>query len=167
MLSPDRHDHHSRYLLCCDGLEGPRLAETQTVFSRLFQMSRRIRTDNGVPFATTAAGLSRLAIRWISLGISPERIEPGKPQQNGRHERMHRTLKQAATQPPERSLAFQQRRFDQFLKSYNQVRPHEALLQKNTRIRLSTLNSNLFRSTGCFGLSGLFHRPSRDENRGD
>ena len=127
-------DHHSRYLLCCQALEGTRLDDTRSVFRRLFQefgLPRRIRTDNGVPFATTTpGGLSRLAIWWITLGILPERIEPGKPQQNGRHERMHRTLKQAAANPPEQCLSSQQRSFDQFLYNYNQERPHEALRQQ-------------------------------------
>ena len=127
-------DHHSRYLLCCQALEGPRLEDTRLAFRRLFQefgLPMRIRTDNGVPFATTTpGGLSRLAIWWITLGILPERIEPGKPQQNGRHERMHRTLKQAATQPPGHGLSDQQDGFDQFRHSYNQERPHEALKQQ-------------------------------------
>lgn len=127
-------DHQSRYLLCCHGLEGPRFEETRQAFRRIFQeygLPWRIRTDNGVPFATTATGgLSRLAIWWITLGIFPERIEPGKPQQNGRHERMHRTLKQAATQSPGRSLADQQRILDRFRHEYNQERPHETLQQQ-------------------------------------
>lgn len=127
-------DHHSRYLLCCQGFEGPRLIETQAAFRQLFKkygLPKRIRTDNGVPFASKAAGgLSRLSIWWITLGILPERIDPGKPQQNGRHERMHRTLKQAATQPSEQSFLAQQQRFDLFRESYNQDRPHEALDQQ-------------------------------------
>lgn len=126
-------DHQSRYLLCCQGLEGPRFIETQKVFRALFQkygLPKRIRTDNGVPFATTAAaGLSKLAVWWIRLGILPERIQPGKPQQNGRHERMHRTLKQAATRPAASSLKKQQALFDQFCQCYNEERPHEALRQ--------------------------------------
>ena len=127
-------DHQSRYLLCCHGLEGPRFEETRAAFRRIFQefgLPWRIRTDNGVPFATTATGgLSRLAIWWITLGIFPERIEPGKPQQNGRHERMHRTLKQAATRSPGRSLADQQKILDLFRHEYNQERPHETLRQQ-------------------------------------
>lgn len=127
-------DHQSRYLLSCQGCPGTRFSETRAVFERLFceyGLPRRIRTDNGVPFASRAAGgLSRLAIWWISLGILPERIEPGKPQQNGRHERMHRTLKQAATRPPESDFAAQQQRFDRFVANYNQDRPHEALQQQ-------------------------------------
>lgn len=127
-------DHCSRYLLCCQAFAGPRFAETQAAFTQLFEqygLPQRIRTDNGAPFASSAAGgLSQLSIWWITLGILPERIDPGKPQQNGRHERMHRTLKQAATQPPEGSLGSQQRRFDGFCKSYNDERPHEALDQQ-------------------------------------
>ena len=127
-------DHKSRYLLGCQGLPGTRFSETRDIFEHLFRefgLPQRIRTDNGVPFASRAAGgLSRLAIWWITLGILPERIEPGKPQQNGRHERMHRTLKQAATRPPESGFKSQQRRFDRFITSYNQERPHEALQQK-------------------------------------
>ena len=127
-------DHKSRYLLGCQGLPGTRYSETQAVFQQLFRefgLPQRIRTDNGVPFASRAAGgLSRLAIWWISLGILPERIKPGKPQQNGRHERMHRTLKQAATRPPEVNFKAQQQRFDQFIVTYNQDRPHEALQQR-------------------------------------
>ena len=127
-------DHHSRYLCGCDALAGPRLKPTRQCFIRLFRdygLPQRIRSDNGVPFASTAcAGLSRLAIWWIRLGIVPERIEPGKPQQNGRHERMHRTLKQAATRPPGTSFTDQQRRFDRFRQEYNEQRPHEALQQR-------------------------------------
>lgn len=127
-------DHKSRYLLCCQGIEGPRFAETRKSFEKVFRkygLPQRIRTDNGTPFASrSAAGLSRLSIWWITLGILPERIDPGKPQQNGRHERMHRTLKQAATKPPESSLKTQQKRFDKFIADYNLKRPHEALKQK-------------------------------------
>lgn len=127
-------DHHSRYLIGCQAMEGPRFVEAQRAFKGLFRkygLPNRIRSDNGAPFASTGiAGLSRLAIWWISLGILPERIEPGKPQQNGRHERMHRTLKQAATKPPEKDWRPQQRRFDQFVSAYNHERPHEALGQK-------------------------------------
>lgn len=126
-------DHTSRFLLECRGFEGTRLEPTKASFTKLFQqhgLPERIRTDNGVPFATTStAGLSRLSVWWIRLGILPERIEPGKPQQNGRHERMHRTLKKATTKPPSRSAKAQQRRFDEFRKRYNFERPHESLGQ--------------------------------------
>lgn len=127
-------DHHSRYLCGCQALKGPQLKATQTTLIHLFRkygLPERIRSDNGVPFASTArGGLSRLSLWWIKLGILPERIEPGKPQQNGRHERMHRTLKQAATRPPSHSLRRQQQRFDVFREEYNQHRPHEALQQQ-------------------------------------
>jgi hypothetical protein len=87
-----------------------------------------IRTDNGAPFASTAiAGLSRLAVWWMKLGIVPERIEAGHPEQNGRHERMHRTLKQETAQPPAANRREQQRAMERFRQEYNQVRPHEAL----------------------------------------
>ena len=127
-------DHASRYLLGCRTLPGTRGAETRAVFERLFRrygLPERLRTDNGVPFASLGtAGLSRLSIWWIRLGIVPERIKPGQPQQNGRHERMHRTLKRAAAQPPAANARVQQRRFDAFRRHYNVDRPHEALAQR-------------------------------------
>ena len=93
-----------------------------------YGLANRIRTDNGVPFACSAlARLSQLSVWFIKLGIYPELIEPGKPQQNGVHERMHRTLKQEATIPPGCSLRAQQRKFDRFREEFNEVRPHEAL----------------------------------------
>jgi len=126
-------DHHSRYLLCCQGVSGTSTQEARLQFTRLFRaygLPRRIRADNGVPFASRAAGgLSSLSIWWIRLGIWPERIEPGRPQQNGRHERMHRTLKRATARPAASTLAAQQRRFTCFQEEYNQQRPHEALGQ--------------------------------------
>jgi transposase InsO family protein len=128
-------DHASRYLLGCQGLDGTRLAETKAVFERLFRecgMPDRIRTDNGVPFASTAiGGLSQLSVWWIRLGILPERIEPGQPQQNGRHERMHRTLKRAVTHPPAENQSAQQVQFDHFRIQYNEQRPHEGLGQRS------------------------------------
>ena len=127
-------DHASRYLLGCRTLPGTRGAEARAVFERLFRrygLPERLRTDNGVPFASLSiAGLSRLSIWWIRLGIVPERIKPGQPQQNGRHERMHRTLKRAAAQPPAANARAQQRRFNAFLHHYNTERPHEALAQR-------------------------------------
>jgi hypothetical protein len=97
---------------------------------REYGLPRAIRTDNGPPFATTTlGGLSRLSIEWIKLGIIPERIEPGKPAQNGRHERMHRTLKQETAKPPKANLRAQQQAFDRFRREYNYERPHEALDQ--------------------------------------
>ena len=124
-------DHASRYLLGCEIVTGIGSAEARGVFERVFRqygLPQRIRTDNGVPFASTSiGGLSRLSVWWMSLGIIPERIEPGKPQQNGRHERLHRTLKQETACPPAQSVKKQQARFDAFRTSYNEVRPHEAI----------------------------------------
>jgi len=124
-------DGHSRFLLECRGLLRLDLQATVRRFRHVFRdvgLPRRIRTDNGHPFASTAiAGLSQLSVWWISLGIVPELIEPGKPQQNGRHERMHRTLKERTASPPRANLRSQQLRFDQFRRVYNYERPHEAL----------------------------------------
>jgi transposase InsO family protein len=127
-------DHASRYLLACEGRSGTGLQEAKQSFAHLFReygLPERLRTDNGVPFATTAvAGLSRLSIWWIRLGIVPERIEAGQPQQNGRHERMHRTLKRCLGQTPGRDLDEQQIQLDVFRQDYNEQRPHESLGQK-------------------------------------
>ena len=124
-------DGYSRYLLCCQGLTSTKVEEARPVFMRLFKqygLPKRIRSDNGVPFATTTlARLSSLSALWVKLGIEPELIEPGKPQQNGRHERMHRTLKADATIPPAWNLKAQQAKFDVFMQEYNEIRPHEAL----------------------------------------
>jgi len=106
-------------------------ARVQAIFEAAFReygMPQAIRTDNGPPFASRAvAGLSRLAVWWIKLGIVPERIAAGHPEQNGRHERMHRTLKQETAQPPAANQREQQRTLDRFRQQYNEVRPHEAL----------------------------------------
>lgn len=127
-------DDYSRYLLACEGMHDPKGKPVCEHFKRVFRefgMPERIRTDNGAPFASKApGGLSELSVSWIKLGIIPERIEPGKPEQNGRHERMHRTLKAEATQPPRATMAEQQRVFDHFRHEYNDIRPHEALEQK-------------------------------------
>lgn len=124
-------DGFSRYLLGCKGLLTTAHEVAKPVFRRLFNeygLPRIIRTDNGVPFATTALSrLSMLSVWWIRLGIYPELIEPGHPEQNGRHERMHRTLKAHTARPPASSLRSQQRRFDDFRIEYNDLRPHEAL----------------------------------------
>jgi len=127
-------DMKTRYLLGCHAHEAISLQETKSHFTRLFHeygLPLRISTDNGVPFASNAlARLSTLSVWWVKLGIYPEQIEPGKPQQNGKHERMHRTLKKEATIPPEKNLKEQQHRFDDFRKEYNTERPHEALSLK-------------------------------------
>ena len=124
-------DAHSRYLLRCQAVEKTDTARVQAIFEAAFRehgMPKAIRTDNGPPFASRAvAGLSRLAVWWIKLGIVPERIAAGHPEQNGRHERMHRTLKQETAQPPAANRRQQQRALERFRQEYNQLRPHEAL----------------------------------------
>jgi putative transposase len=124
-------DGYSRFLLGCQALSSTRVAEAKPVFTRLFKefgLPKRICTDNGVPFATNTLGrLSQLSGWWVRLGILPECIEPGKPQQNGRHERMHRTLKAETTRPPARTRRAQQLKFDRFREEFNCQRPHEAL----------------------------------------
>jgi transposase InsO family protein len=124
-------DGFSRYLLRCQALARPLSDPVQQVFEsafREFGLPQAIRTDNGAPFSTLApGGLSRLAVWWIRLGIRPERIMPGRPDQNGRHERMHSTLKAETARPPGGSLRGQQRRFQAFCQEYNHERPHEAL----------------------------------------
>lgn len=125
-------DGCTRYLLACRALAGPRTGPTRAVLEQLFRefgLPARIRSDNGVPFAgpTSLARLSRLAVWWIHLGIVPELIQPGCPAQNGRHERMHRTLKRGTTRPPAGNRAAQQRRFVAFRREYNEERPHAAL----------------------------------------
>ncbi len=127
-------DGCSRYIIACQALRRPLFEPTQEVFESVFRqfgLPDAIRTDNGAPFSTLApGGLSRLAVWWIRLGIRPERIQPGRPEQNGRHERMHSTLKSETAKPPRASFRAQQRAFDKFLKEYNEIRPHEALGQE-------------------------------------
>ena len=111
---------------------GPPRSFAFTVFERAFKdfgLPLAIRTDNGVPFASASAffGLSKLSVWWLRLGIGIERIKPGNPQQNGRHERMHLTLKKEATKPAAKNLLQQQAKFDRFIEYYNQERPHQAL----------------------------------------
>lgn len=134
-------DGFSRYLLAVSGLDAPKLQPTKAVFQRLFRtygLPDRIRTDNGTPFASNALGrLSQLSVWWVTLGITPELIEPGQPQQNGRHERMHRTLKAETARPPSTSLHAQRQRFYRFRDDYNQVRPHQALGQNPPASRYS------------------------------
>jgi len=124
-------DAYSRYLLRCQVVEKTNTERVQAIFEAAFReygMPEAIRTDNGPPFASHAvAGLSRLAVWWIKLGIVPERIAAGHPEQNGRHERMHRTLKEEAAQPPAANRRQQQGALDGFRQEYNEVRPHEAL----------------------------------------
>jgi putative transposase len=124
-------DNHSRFLLCCQGLYHPRADLTRRHFEHTFReygLPKALRTDNGAPFASIAVGgLSALSIWLIKLGVKPERIAPGRPQQNSRHERMHRTLKAATAAPPKANLSAQQRAFNRFQQEFNQQRPHRAL----------------------------------------
>lgn len=128
-------DHASRYLLACEALESTREETDFEAFEHLFRergLPFAIRSGNGVPFAAPNSlfNLSRLSVWWLRLGIAIERIKPGHPQQNGRHERMHRTLKEQTTRPPEMNSLQQQARFDAFVREYNEERPHEALAMK-------------------------------------
>ncbi len=124
-------DRYSRYLLGCKGLKSTGKDGARGVFKELFRkygLPAAIRSDNGTPFASTAlARLSELSVWWIRLGIRPELIEPGKPQQNGQHEYMHRVLKAETTRPPGANLGQQQKLFNVFREEYNQVRPHEGI----------------------------------------
>lgn len=124
-------DQHSRYLLRCQLLPKTGLAWTQPLLEAAFAeygLPEVIRTDNGAPFASHGiAGLSKLSVWWLRLGIMPERIEPGHPQQNGVQERLHLTLKQETASPPRASWRAQQRSLDRFRQEYNEQRPHESL----------------------------------------
>jgi len=124
-------DAFSRYLLRCQGLSGTGYRQVRPIFTCAFReygLPVAIRSDNGTPFASrSVGGLSRLSVWWVKLGIAPERIAPGRPEQNGRHERMHLTLKQETATPPARTFRRQQERFRSFQQMYNQERPHEAL----------------------------------------
>lgn len=127
-------DAYSRYLLRCQGLGGfTGYGTVRPLFEAVFReygLPLAIRTDNGPPFASLGLeGLSRLAVWWLRLGITPERIKPGHPEQNGRHERMHRTLKEGAITPPAKTLRAQQHAFERFIHYYNEERPHESLGQ--------------------------------------
>lgn len=124
-------DHLSRYLLKCESLENTRGQPVKSVFADTFEefgLPDAILTDNGPPFGCVGMfGLSELSLWWMRLGIQIQRIKPGHPEQNGRHERMHLTLKQATTRPAGLNLLQQQERFDEFRKDFNEQRPHEAL----------------------------------------
>jgi transposase InsO family protein len=128
-------DHASRYLLLCEAMETTKEVYAITAFERLFKergLPDAIRSDNGVPFASPNGlfNLSKLSVWWLRLGITIERIKPGKPTQNGRHERMHRTLKKEATRPAGDNILQQQAKFDSFITEFNNERPHEALDMK-------------------------------------
>jgi putative transposase len=125
-------DFASRYLFACEALSTAKKAYAFPVFEAVFRefgLPKAIRTDNGVPFASPNAlfGLSKLSVWWLRLGIEIERIKPGHPQQNGRHERMHLTLKLETTKPAGNNFLQQQAKFDDFINCYNSERPHQAL----------------------------------------
>jgi transposase InsO family protein len=124
-------DQFSRKLLCCEGMaaiDEDAACEASVRTFRKYGLPAAIRTDNGAPFASRGlAGLTRLSVLWLRLGIELERITPGQPQQNGRHERMHRTLKRDTARPAGANLLQQQERFEAFVDEFNDVRPHEAL----------------------------------------
>ena len=127
-------DHVSRFILACDAFPSNEYPHTRRAFERVFReygLPRAILSDNGSPFGSPGlARLSRLSLWWVRLGIAIERIVPGHPEQNGAHERMHRTLKAETARPPQRTMARQQSRFDEFRRVFNHERPHEALAQK-------------------------------------
>ena len=134
-------DNYSRYILGCQALPGTLLEPTKATFTRLFKehgLPRSIKTDNGVPFSSPTLGrLSQLSVWWLKLGVMPVLTQPGKPQQNGRHERMHKTLKDETCKPPAGNSRAQQRKFNVFRREFNEVRPHEAL-DMNTPSQLHT-----------------------------
>ena len=141
-------DYHSRHLLACEALDSTKSPFARTVFEQAFNaygLPQAIRTDHGVPFASPNAlfGLSSLSVWWLRLGIRIERIQPGQPQQNGRHERMHLTLKKEATRPASFNSLQQQQRFDEFIQVYNHERPHQALGRPVSRGCLYTLHTPL------------------------
>lgn len=128
-------DHASRFLFAVEALESVKLKGAIPVFERVFQeygLPKAIRSDNGVPFASANGlfGLSKLSVWWLRLGIGIERIKPGHPEQNGRHERMHLTLKRATAAPAAKTFLEQQDRFESFVEEYNHERPHQALEMK-------------------------------------
>src|SRR5690242_3517893 len=139
-------DYASRYLLLCEAMESNREDLAFPAFERLFRergLPHAIRSDNGVPFASPNGlfNLSKLSVWWLRLGISIERIRPGHPQQNGRHERMHLTLKKETTRPAAHTILQQQAKFDTFVEEFNNDRPHEALGMKcPAEVYTSSLN---------------------------
>ena len=140
-------DAHSRFLLLCKGMSGPTLVSTKRAMDtafREFGLPNAMRSDNGTPFAGSGAGgLSQLSVWWLRLGILPERIEPGKPQQNGRHERFHRTLKDSTARPASLNLRAQQKAFNRFMAEYNHERPHESL-GNVPPVRIHKLSTRVF-----------------------
>ena len=143
-------DHASRFLLLCEALDSTREEPAIAAFQHLFAergLPAAIRSDNGVPFASPNAlfNLSKLSVWWLRLGIAIERIKPGQPQQNGRHERMHLTLKRETTRPPGMNSLQQQARFDDFVQEFNTERPHQALGMRQPAELYASLFKALFR----------------------
>ncbi len=163
-------DGFSRFLLACQGLPSTAIRLSRPVFRRLFQeygLPKIIRTDNGVPFATTALGrLSSLSVWWIRLGIYPELIEPGQPQQNGQHERFHRTLKAETARPPRANRSAQQRRFHEFQEEYNFERPHESLGQETPSSRYTPSPRQLPKKVPSIEYPGHFEKRLVSKNCG-
>ena len=130
-------DNYSRYILGCQALPGTLFEPTKAIFTRVFReygLPRSIKTDNGVPFSSPTLGrLSQLSVWWLKLGVMPVLTEPGKPQQNGRHERMHKTRKAETLKPPAGNSRAQQRKFNTFVREFNEVRPHESLDMETPR----------------------------------
>jgi putative transposase len=154
-------DYASRFILSCEALSSTREDFAFEVFKRTFEefgLPQVIRTDNGIPFASgnSLYGLTKLSVWWLRLGIAIERIEPGKPQQNGRHERMHLTLKTETTRPASENLLAQQERFDQFVHDFNFERPHQGIEMK--------CPSDLYRASGreYKGIQPIFY-PMHDQ----
>jgi transposase InsO family protein len=150
-------DQASRYLLACEALESTKEEPVIGAFVRLFNergLPLAMRSDNGLPFASPNGlyNLSRLSVFWLRLGIAIERIQPGHPQQNGRHERMHLTLKQETTRPPGMNILQQQDRFDRFVREFNEQRPHQALAMK-VPAELYTPSSRAYEGLPELGLS--------------
>lgn len=163
-------DLHSRFILECNAQRAVSFKETKKCFTKLFReygLPERIRTDNGVPFASSAiARLSKLSVWWIKLGIYPELIEPGEPQQNGKHERMHRTLKAETTYPPQMNLSKQQKQFDTFVKEFNFIRPHESLGQKTPSTFYKTSNRKFPENLPDYEYPGYFEVRKVSKNGG-
>lgn len=159
-------DPGNRYVFAIDAQSRPSIEAAWRVFDRIFRefgLPDQILTDNGVPFcsARSLGGLTELSKRWIKLGIHVARIDPGRPQQNSIHERMHRTLKQAATRPPQYTMPGQQRHFDTFRYEYNWLRPHKALARHPPAERLRSFR----RSYGGLRTAVIEYPPHFDVRR--
>lgn len=169
-------DQFSRFIICCEGMAAISDEHARDVCQDAFRqygLPEAIRSDNGVPFACNGlAGLTKLSAYWMRLGIELERIRPGHPEENGRHERMHRTLKQETTRPARQNLLQQQQRFDEFVEEFNTVRPHEALAMKcpadafttssrSYPARLPELTYPTHDQVLLVGKKGMLHLPRR------